>query len=101
MTDLFDRVFCGYLAANILVAANLAEADRRKAAREADYHSWSELVERFAAIGCRLQRCHLDSACDGECGCEPGVLDRDAVMHPIDDNRIPEFLADMERGFQA
>lgn len=64
------------LGANIRVAANLREHDEQEAREAAWVAAWDAMAARAAAVGCRLQACRLDPACDGECGCAPGLFDR-------------------------
>jgi len=70
------NTMCGYLAANIRVAANLAVRDQRDADADAEEARWAALVSRASKIGCTLAKCSLDPTCDGSCGCGPGLRDR-------------------------
>ena len=94
--------FCGYLAANLQVASNLARADATTAQVAVDAAVWGALIARAAAIGCKLQRCYLDPSCDGDCGCGPGIADVNGFsvrseMPGTDDNEIAMYTRLVER----
>lgn len=85
---------CGYLCANIWVAANLrVEKERAEAAAEHE-KTWNSLVARAEAMGCKLQPCYLDPESDGSCDCGPGLFDRDG--NPVGDLASDEASQDLE-----
>lgn len=93
MSDFHDRVYCGYLVANLTVAANMRAAKDRDAAEDAARKAWDLLAERAKAIGCELFRCCLDPDCDGSCGCGPGLRDRED--QPVGDGASDEPSQDL------
>lgn len=70
------RAFCGYLAANLTIAANLGRIHGESRGTS----TWGSLIARARKIGCRLQMCRLDASCDGSCGCGPALYDRNGFV---------------------
>lgn len=84
---------CGYLVANLMVATNLRVAAERDAEAAQQEAAWKALQERARAMGCQLDRCHLDPECDGSCGNGPGIRDRN--WDPVGDLASDEPLQDL------
>lgn len=93
------------LSANLRVALNLKHADDVQRAQAEYDKAWSSLALRCIAIGCHLQACLLSDGCDGDCGCGPGLFDRNGHqildMVPYEPTEKIAFLTRIVDGLET